>query len=165
MRRTRGFSLLELIVYMGILSLVSVILTSSFFALSTGRAKSEARSEVDASMRFAMTRILQDIKSASAVIAPTTGTSTTLSLQVGSDTVVYGASVGQLQRTLNATPAERLTGSAVVLQQLLFTRSDNYNSVLAATTTTIQVDLTLRYNASSPEWSYASSVRGSATLR
>ena len=67
---SRGFSLLELLIYMAILSIMSVILSASFLSLTKGRAKSESRTEVNSNLRFAMERIVQDINAASAVSAP-----------------------------------------------------------------------------------------------
>jgi type II secretory pathway pseudopilin PulG len=162
----RGFTLLELMLYLGILSFMSVILAGSFVSLTSGRAQSEARTEVDANIRFAVEHVIRDITGATGVVVPGVGgTGSSLQLTAGSDTIVYALSGGALQRTLNAGAAERLTSDRVVIDAFTVTRSDNYNSVLVATTTTISILLTVRYNSTASEWSYTSSMRASATLR
>ena len=112
---SRGFSLLELLIYMAILSIMSVILSASFLSLTKGRAKSESRTEVNSNLRFAMERIVQDINAASAVSAPDPGAaSSTLQLSLSGSTTTWRVITGQLQRTVGVNPADRITSTAVV---------------------------------------------------
>ena len=113
-----------------------------------------------------MERIAQDISTASSIAVPVyAGTSNTLQLIVSGTTVLYSVTAGQLQRTEGANPADRVTSNTVVVDTPTFTRSDNFNSVLSATTTSVQTVLTMRYNSTSPEWSYTTTVRGSTSMR
>ena len=165
-KTVRGFTLLELLIYMVILSGLMVIVANSFISLSKGRGQSEARSEVHAAIRFASERIRQDIKGASVVITPVSGTSsTTLQMTVSGTTVTYDVLAGQLRRKVDAASPVAVTGTGIAVTALTFTRQENYNSVLLATTTAIGIAMTLRYNASSTDWSYSDSIRTTVSLR
>lgn len=163
--RTRGVSLLELLIYIAVLSGLMVIVSDTFIMLSKGRGQAEARSEVNSAIRFASERIKQDVKNASALSAPLLGApASTMSLTVSGNTILYDMLGGALRRSVNGTP-EAVTGSAVAVDIPTFTRLENYNSVLKATTTAIQVAMTMRYNASSTDWVYSDTLRTSITLR
>lgn len=162
---TRGMSLLELLLYIAILSGLMVIVSDAFISLSKGRGQAEARSEVNSAIRFATERIKQDIKNASAVSAPVLGTpANTLNLTVSGLPIAYDMLGGVLRRTENGVTAST-TGSFVSVDTPVFTRLENYNSVLNATTTAIQTEMTFRYNSASTDWVYADTMRITATMR
>ncbi len=161
----RGISLLELLIYIAILSGLMVVVSDAFISLSKGRGQAEARSEVNSAIRFAAERIKQDVKNASAISTPTLGTpASTLSLTVSGAPVVYDVLGGVLRRTENSVTAST-TGSAVSVDAPTFTRLENSNSVLGATTTAIQTVITFRYDSSSGDWAYADTLRTTATMR
>ena len=163
--RTRGISLLELLIYIALLSGLMVIVSDAFIMLAKGRGQAEARSEVNSAIRFAGELIKQDVKNATAISAPTLGTpGSTLSLTVSGNTIFYDMSQGALRRSVNGTP-EAVTGGAVTVDVPTFTRLENYNTVLTATTTAIQVAMTMRYNTVSGDWTYADSLRTTITFR
>ncbi|MBI5400804.1 MAG: hypothetical protein HZB12_01665 [Candidatus Yonathbacteria bacterium] len=160
-----GMSLLELLLYIAILSGLMVIVANTFVALSKGRGQAEARSEVNSAIRFAAERIKQDVKNASAISTPTLGTpANTLNLTVSDIPVVYDVLGGVLRRTENSVVATT-TGNAVFVSQPTFTRLENYNDVLKATTTAIQTAMTFSYNASSTDWTYSDTLRTTAAFR
>lgn len=165
----RGFSLLELLIYIAILSGLMVIISNTFISLSKGRGQSEAKSEVNSAIRFAIERIRQDLKGAtstSPIITPVFGTaSSTLKLTTVAGTpITYDVSLGQLRRNDNGTIATT-TGTNVVVSAPTFTRIENYNTTFGATTTSIQVDMTFTYNSSSTDWKYSDRMRTSVSLR
>jgi type II secretory pathway pseudopilin PulG len=162
----RGFSLLEFILYIAILSLMSVVLAGTFLSLVRGRSQADARSEVNSNARFAMDRMIGDVASASAVAIPATASPTNqLQLSVGGQTISYSLSSGHLLRTVDANPADQITGNAVAISSLTFTRSENFNTVLSATTTSVQVQLTIGYAGTSPDQAYSTTLQGGANLR
>lgn len=163
----RGVSLLELLIYITILSGLIVTVSDSFISLSKGRGQSDARSEVNSSIRFASDLIRQDIKNASAVITPALGTpSSTLTLTVSGSTILYDIVGGILRRSVNGAP-EPVTGGNVLVDVPMFMRLENYNpsvTGVTATTTAVQVVMTMRYNASSTDWTYGDTLRTTVTL-
>lgn len=166
--RQRGMSLLELLIYVAILSGIMIVVSDMFILLSKGRGQAEARSEVNSAVRFAAERIKQDVKNTSAIATPVLGTpASTLSLTVSGVPVVYDMLGGALRRTENGVVA-MTTGSLVSVDTPTFTRLENYNPNIGAsgaTTTAIQVVMTFRYNSSSTDWGYADTLRTTVTLR
>lgn len=169
MRHKRGISLLELLIYIALLSGLMVVVSDAFILLSKGRGQSEARSEINSAIRFAGELIKQDVKNATAVSAPALGTpGSTLSLTVSGNTILYDMLDGVLRRKVNAGAPEAVTGSYVTVDVPTFTRIENNNSisgVLNATTTAIQVAMTMRYNADGGDWTYEDSLRTTVTFR
>ena len=164
--KNQGFSLLELLLYIAILSVISVVLATAFISLNKGRAQAEARIEVNSNIRFVVERITQDINDASSVTLPILGSpSSSLSLIVGGQSVVYSVSSGVLQRTFGTNPSESITSSSVIADPPTFTMIQNFNSVLVATTTNIQTILNIKYNSASPDWNYSTNIKSSASLR
>lgn len=164
----RGVTLLELLIYIAILSGLMVVVSDAFISLSKGRGQAEARSEVNSAIRFAGDLIKQDIKNATAVTAPALGvTGSTLSLTVGGVPIAYDMSGGVLRRSVSGTP-ENMTGGSVSVDVPTFTRIENFNPNIGAsgaTTTAVQVVMTMRYNSSSGDWTYVDTLRTTATLR
>jgi len=162
----RGMSLLELLIYIAILSGLMVVVSDAFLTLSKGRGQAEARSEVNATLRFAQEKIRQDIKNATTVNVPVSGTaSSTLDITVGGVSVVYNILQGQVWRNEGVATSTAITGTEVYIYDMNFNRVENYNSTLAATTTAVQTAMSARYNATSTDWTYSDSLRTTVTLR
>lgn len=155
-----GFTLLELLVYIAILAIISTFVTSAFFSINQGRARVEAATEVNSNLRFAIEKMSQEIKSASAVSVPATAgaTSTSLQLTVGGATLTYCIPDSHIRRQ-NGGPctasSDAITGDSVIANSLVFTRLENSNSTLGKTFVTIGVALGLQYNSNTPEWQYS----------
>ena len=163
--KQQGFSLLELLIYIAILAGLMVIISNAFISLSRGRGQAEARSEVNAAIRFAAERIRQDAKGATAVVTPLLGApGATLQMTVAGTPVTYDVLSGQLRRNDNGTFATT-TGSNIFVDAPVFTRLENYNTTLSATTTAVQIVMTFHYNASSTDWTYADTLKTTVTLR
>lgn len=163
--QTRGTSLLELLIYIAILAGLMVIVTDAFTSLSKGRGQSQAKSEVNAAIRFATEKIRQDLKAATVVTTPILGTaSSTLLMTVGGVAINYDVSAGQLRRK-EAAVYTAVTGSNIVAGAPTFTRLENRNVNLGATTTAIQVSMSMSYNSSSTDWRYSDALRTTVTLR
>jgi prepilin-type N-terminal cleavage/methylation domain-containing protein len=163
----QGFSMLELLIYIAILSGLMVIISDMFIELSRGRGQAEAKSEVNSSIRFAAERIRQDLKGASVLTTPSLGTaSSTLVATVAGVVIRYDVATGTLRRQegVGATPVA-VSGSNVFVSAPTFTRLENYNTTLLATTTSLQVAMTFQYNSSSTDWKYSDSLRTAVTLR
>lgn len=164
--RMRGISLLELLLYVAILSGLMVVISGAFISLSKGRGQSEARNEVNAAIRFSAEKIRQDIKGATAVVTPVLGTSSsTLNITVGGVAVIYDVSAGQLRRKEGAASPVVVTGPGIVANTPTFTRLENYNTNFSATTTAVQIAVTFQYNASSTDWNFSDSLRTTVSLR
>lgn len=165
-----GFTLLELLVYIAISTIVIIFISHNVFTLNRGRGAVEARSEVHASMRFALEKIAQDIRSASSVVVPGFAGESSSSLQV----VVSGANIyycvqgGELRRESGAPcsiSSKTISGSRVVVDAITFTRLENTNAVLSRTAISITVNMTMSYQSASPDWLYTETKKTTISLR
>lgn len=164
-KKNMGFSILELLLYIAILSILVVLITNTFITLSRGTGQSQARSEVDAAIRFASELIKQDIKNASTITTPATGgTSTTLSLVRGGVAIVYDVSAGALRRKEGAATPVNVTSPVILVGTPTFTRLENTNTVFSTTTVSLKVMFNFSYNSTSPDWSYTTSLQTSTDL-
>ena len=140
--------------------------SNSFISLSKGQGQSQARADVNSAIRFSTELFRQDIKNATVVTTPIMGTaSTTLNLTVGGTVIIYDILAGQLRRKEGAAAPIAVTSGNIAVTSLLFTRQENYNSITLATTTAVQILMTLRYNASSTDWVYSDTLRTTVSLR
>ncbi len=161
----KGFSLLELLIYVAILAVLVVIVANTFISLSRGSGQSQARSEVDSALKFAAELIKQDIKNASAITTPASGgSSSSLTLTRGGATIVYDVASGVLRRTVNAGAPQNITGSNITVSSPTFTRVENTNTVFSATDISIQIKMTFAYNSTSPSWNYTTSLQSTVNL-
>lgn len=161
-----GFSLLELLIYVAILSGLMVVVSDSFISLSRARGQAQARSEVNSAIRFATERIRQDLKGASVITTPVLGTpSVSLQATVSGTTIIYDVLAGQLRRKEGVASPVAVSGTNVFVSTPTFTRLENYNTPLGATTTAIQTAMSFRYNSSSTDWVYTDTLRTTVSLR
>jgi Tfp pilus assembly protein FimT len=160
-----GFSLLELLIYISILSIIVVIISNTFISLSKSQGQSQARSEVDSSMRFATELLRQDLKNATIVSVPAlVGSSSTLTLTRGGVVIVYDVLGGVLRRQEGASSPVNLTNSNIIVSVPNFTRIENISSVFGTKTITIKVNMTFGYNTTSSDWIYSTSLQTSVSL-
>lgn len=157
-----GFSLLELLIYIAVLAITMTMLVGVFFSINRSRGKVESQSEVNSNLRFALERIGQDIKSASQISTPATagGTTNNLVIDNSGSTIEYCVSSNQLRRQENGTcndSSPTVTSDKVSVDTLSFSRIENSNANLSKTVTSLEVNLTIRYNSSSPDWQYDAS--------
>lgn len=71
----RGFTLVELLLYMGIFSILLVILLQLFSTILSTHAESRATSSVNQDGNFILNRLTYDIHNASGIISPSLGNS------------------------------------------------------------------------------------------
>lgn len=166
-KRYLGFSLLELLIYMAILSGLIIISSNMFISLSKGQGQTQAKSEVDSSVRFASELLRQDIKNASSISTPTIGTpSSSMTLVRNGVTIIYDVSGGVLRRKEGISSPENITGSNITVSSPSFTRIENTNLVFSSNNknTVISISMVFGYNSSSPDWSYSTMLRTAVGL-
>jgi type II secretory pathway pseudopilin PulG len=77
--REKGFSLLELLIYMALLAMILPVIAVIFLSVNSGRVSNEVRSEVNSNVRFAVDKIGVDLRAATSVSSPPSGTSSSIS--------------------------------------------------------------------------------------
>lgn len=168
--RESGFSLLELLIYLGLVSILSVGLINVFISVNRGRGQVQSRSAVNSAVRFATEKVSQDIRAASAVIVPATtaSASSSLELTVSGVAIRYCVTSGTLRRQSGAActeSSEPVTPATVTVGAPLFTRYQNTNTVLSKTVTSVEIDLRAAYNSTSPDFQYSETKKTTITLR
>src|ERR1700687_479214 len=108
-----AFSLLELLIYMALLSLIMVVIVGIFIGVNTGRGRSEVQSEVNSNLRFALQKIEADLRAATSVATPTPAgiSSSILQMTTASGTVIYCVSSSTLWRATTITPGVMAWGT------------------------------------------------------
>ncbi|MBI2405012.1 hypothetical protein HYV22_02430 [Candidatus Gottesmanbacteria bacterium] len=89
-----GFTIVEMLLYMGLLSGFLVILTSIFLSALDVSSESQTFSRMEEDGRYILARLTYDIARSQAVTIPTTlGTpANSLQLTIGGESVIYGIS-------------------------------------------------------------------------
>lgn len=169
MRRLRtqsGFSLVELLLYLGMTAIILSGVSFFFVSMLQARVKHQTINEVEQQGQQAMATITQTIRNAENITSPATGASAgslTLDVVSGSlDPTVFDLSGGILRVTEGAGAAQSLTTSAVTASGLTI-----QNLTRPTTQGVLRVQFTLTKTSTSGrnEFSYSKTFRGSASLR
>lgn len=164
-KKNLGLSILELLIYVSILSGLVMISTNMFISLSRGSGQSQAKNEVDTAMRFVTDLLKQDIKNAASISIPTSGnSSSTLTLLRNSKTIVYDVSDGMIRRKEDAGSPVNIFSPNVSVGSTTFTRIENTNLIFNLTTTSIQIKIDFSYRSSNPDWTYDSKLQTTIDL-
>ena len=156
---------MELLIYIAILSGLMIVVSNMFISLSKGNGQSNAKSEVDSSIRFVSELLRQDLKNASSVLAPSIGVpSSTLVLTRGGVTITYDVSSGILRRKEGTASPLNITNSNVTVSSPTFTRIENTNLDFSSTSVAIKLNIVFNYNSPNPDWTYSSSLQTSVNL-
>ncbi|MBI2442794.1 MAG: hypothetical protein HYV40_02710 [Candidatus Levybacteria bacterium] len=125
-RKFFGFSVVELLLYMGLLSIFLTILTQLFIASLQVQLASESISSVEQDGRYILSRFQYDILRSGDVQSPSgfgqEGTS--LTLLVEGNPVVYSLSGSELMLDAGGS-AEKISGANVLVSDLKFTKYGN----------------------------------------
>ncbi|MCX6791619.1 MAG: prepilin-type N-terminal cleavage/methylation domain-containing protein [Candidatus Gottesmanbacteria bacterium] len=94
MKKQRGFTIAELLIYMGLLTILMTILTRLFTATIDVQLSSEATGGVEEDSRYIYSRLAYDLARADSIVTPESpgSRSTTLTIMIGSETYSYRVS-------------------------------------------------------------------------
>ncbi len=135
--KTKGFTLIELILY---IALVAIFLSGAiFFAwdLVYGRQKAMAKQTVDQSARIAMSRIAYEIRRATDINSLAT---TSIELENGTNDTTISLNTNTIELTTEGAGPFALTSDQVTVTDLTFTdlssTDENSNNILVSITLT-----------------------------
>lgn len=121
----RGFTLVELLLYMGLFSIILVITLQMFASVFDAQIESQATSSVATDGRFILSRFAYDVAQAQSITSPSSlGTpSATLAIVINSSTLTYSLNNGDflLTNSSNGT-IDQLNSEATSVSELSFTR-------------------------------------------
>jgi type II secretory pathway pseudopilin PulG len=132
---SQGFTLIELIIYMALLSGFLIILTSVFGAILDTRLSTLAVSSVEQDGRFILARFAYDINRASSISVPSPSS---LVLTINGQTYTYSVVSSNLQ-LVAPQGTDRLSGSGSTVSSLTIQRVGN----LGGNEETFQIQFTL----------------------
>lgn len=117
-----GFTVMELVLYMGLLLILLTILSQLFTASIETHVESQQFSYVQQDGRYIMNRLTYDIQQASSVTTPSAlgGSGSTLAIVIGGITYTYSLTSGNL--LVNGT---RLNGFDTTISNLTFQKLGN----------------------------------------
>jgi Tfp pilus assembly protein PilW len=159
---THGFSLVEVMVYLAVTVLVTVVAVGTLLSLNVVLLRNETERALTHEASVALERIVREIRAAEGINA---GLSTLdasmgrLALDSVSTTTVFSVSSGALQLEVNGTSLGALTSSRVTVEDVIFRRYVNSETELLRIALTLSVS---NKAASSTRTFYTSAVpRGS----
>lgn len=164
--KQQGFSLLELLIYIAILSGFLLVIANLFFTVSTNSAREEVRSEVRQNLRFATQKITDDVRSAKEIVTatlPDGGAGNILDIKGIDGTVVrYSILNGVLVKTIKFGLPEENSEPVTTDKVTVNITPEIFNRI----GNTIQINLKIDYNDSGREdYKFFESVKTTASLR
>ena len=145
--KSRGFTLLELLLYMGIFSILTLTLFQLFTMVLDTQLESQSTSSVLQDGQYILNRFNYDIRQAKNVSAPPVGTElATLELLINSITYVYTLTNGNITiASTGAQTTDQLKSSNTNASALSFT---HISDTKGGNTDTVTISFTLNSNIS-----------------
>lgn len=118
-----GFTLMEIVIYMGLLSILLVVLTTIFLSILDAQLESQTISSVQQDGRFVINKLIYDINRANDISVPANvgEESNTLELSIGGANYKYDLAGGKLRLNINNN-INSLNGFDTTISNLTFQR-------------------------------------------
>jgi type II secretory pathway pseudopilin PulG len=128
MKRQSGFTIVELLIYCGILTVFLYVMTNIFTSVLDMQLESETASAVVTDGRYILSRLTYDIGRASSIVTPASlGAQTAnLVLHIGASDYTYAVANGNLVLTSGAVSGA-LNGYGTQISNVSFRRYGNVN--------------------------------------
>lgn len=139
MKFKKGFTLVEMLIYMGLLGILLIALTDLFVAILGVKLESESNSFIEQDGRYILARLSNDVSMASSISVPSSlgSSGSSLSLVINGSTYIYTISAGNLQMVDNIGTVN-LNSSETSITNLNFQKIGNVGGK-----ETVRMDLTL----------------------
>lgn len=111
-KKQEGFTLIELVLYMGLLTILIGVLSSIFSSIVDVQLQSTATSSVDQDGRYLLSKLLTDVHSASAIVTPANPGDVSSTMQITANSINYTYS---LDNNNNLQVVNSSTGEVNVL--------------------------------------------------
>lgn len=122
----RGFTLVELMIYMALLAILLTVLTDTFVSIVDLQLESQSTTSVERDGRFLLAKLASDVTSASAITTPASlgGSGSTMTLVINGVSYTYSLSQGNLQLS-NSLGTANLNSNETTISNLSFQRLGN----------------------------------------
>lgn len=162
----KGFTLIEIILYLGLASTMILVVSLFFVNMVGSRIKQQAIAEVEQQGVGAMHRVMQTVRNATVITSPTQGaSSSSLTITVpttSSSPTMFDLSGGAIRLTEGTGSPITLTNSRVTASAPTF---QNLSRTSTPGTVRIQFTLTHVNPTGRNEYEYSKTFYGSASLR
>jgi Tfp pilus assembly protein PilW len=146
MKKLSGFTLVELLISMGIMMILLTIMTQVFSSILNLRQNSEAISPLAQDSRYLILRLAYDVGRASSISLPAVGnSSSSMTLVISGQNYLYQLNGNSLSLKIGAGTAQNLTGTGTSITSLSFTRNADLGGK-----PNISLDTTLRATTLQP---------------
>ena len=122
--RERGATLVELLIYMAILTVIMTFVTDFLLQTVEARLEIQAKSSIEQDQRFILSRLIYDIKRADSITTPSSGTADNLVLVINGEGYNYQLSTFNFQLT-NGGGTYNLNSSDIEVSDLTFQRLED----------------------------------------
>lgn len=124
--KNKGFTLIELMLFMAMFSVILIVLSSLFSAIVEKQLETESVSAVENDSKFITSRLLYDISRADSITTPATlgSQSATLSIIINGVTFTYAIANGNLELT-QGVQTNNINSVGTTISGLNFTRLGN----------------------------------------
>lgn len=164
--KNRGFTLLEIILTVGILFTIILTVSLVYSILLQTRIKNQTIAETEGQAAFAMQGMLQTIRNSVSITDPAAGsTGSSLTLAVADPAkspTVYDMSAGAVRIKEGSSSAVALTNTRITISSLTF---QNVSATGSAGSIRVQFTVTSANNSGRNEYDISKMVTGSASLR
>jgi len=162
----RGFTLLEIILYVGISSTILLLAVLFFSSIFSSRIKSQTITDLDEQGLQVMQVILQTIRNAEGINSPVPGNSSSVlsldALDPADDPTIIDVFGGEIKIKEGVASAVALTNSKVIVSELRF---ENFSRTLTPGSISVSFSLDYINPENKNELDYSSNFYGSASLR
>lgn len=140
MKKQKGFSLIEMVVYLAIFSLLITVVLEMFLSILNVQQESEATSSVEQDGRFILLRLMYDINKAEIISIPATLGEETNSLQINIEGIgnIYSLDDNNLILT-NNQGTDQLNSFNTQISVLTFKRLGNISGK-----NSVRINLTIK---------------------
>jgi Tfp pilus assembly protein FimT len=121
----RGFTITELLIYMGLMSIFVVVLMGIFTSALKTKLATESASGISQDSRYILSKLSYDVNNADSITSPALGsTSATLQMVASSSAVIYAVNGGNLTRTVGGV-STNINGFDTQLDSITFKNIGN----------------------------------------
>ena len=160
----KGFTLIETLIYIGIIGIIVTALTSFTISIGNSRNKTYVVQEVHANARFALNLIGGKIREADIITSPASGNSTgtiVLKMQGANPDITFNVNDGILQMIEGADSPISMTAGRVNIDSITFT-----NLGRVGERENIHIKMTISYrNNESTIFNYSNTYQTSISIR
>lgn len=144
--RQKGSSLIEVLIYVAIVAIIGTILAGYFIVAVNSEAEHAKRNAINSSVENIISILKYDITRTIKVGTPSLQdtASSTLELQTSDGVVKYYVDENNILLKSSGSVVSRMTEPSVKVSDINFNRREHYEVRLNATTTSIELNMTLK---------------------